>query len=61
MADDRFVYLVEYEDGRKAEISVDQYNFARGEWVAKFIAEVRQEKGLLPKGKIKSITRVRRA
>jgi hypothetical protein len=53
----RVMFVVEYEDGRTAEFSVDRWTLSLGNYVARIIARERQEKGDLPPGEIRAVRR----
>ena len=52
-------FVVEYEDGMIAIITIDKYSLARGDYIAPIIAAERQIAGEIPMGKIKEIRRAR--
>jgi hypothetical protein len=49
----RVMFVVEYEDGRTAEFSIDQWTLSLGDYAARIIARERQEKTNLPPGEIR--------
>jgi hypothetical protein len=51
----RVMFVIEYEDGRTAEFSIDQWTLSLGDYAARIIARERQEKGDLPPGEIRGI------
>jgi hypothetical protein len=51
----RVMFVVEYEDGRTAEFSIDQWTLSLGDYAARIIARERQEKGDLPPGEIRGV------
>ena len=53
----RVMFVVEYEDGRTAEFSIDRLTLSLGDYVARIIARERQEKGDLPSGEIRAVRR----
>jgi hypothetical protein len=55
----RVTFVVEYEDGRTAEFSVDRWILSLGDYSARIIARERQEKGDLPAGVIRAVRRSR--
>jgi hypothetical protein len=57
MTSDRVMFVVEYEDGRTTEFSIDRWTLSLGDYAARIIARERQEKGDLPRGKIKAVRR----
>ena len=57
MADEQIGFIVEYEDGRNANMYVGRWEIKAGDHVLRFIAGVRQYQGVLPEGRIKSIKR----
>jgi hypothetical protein len=59
MTSDRVMFVVEYEDGRAAEFSIDRWTLSLGEYAARIIARERQEKGDLPPGAIRTVRQIR--
>jgi hypothetical protein len=57
MTSNRVTFVVEYEDGRTAEFSLDRWTLSLGDYAARIIARERQEKGDLPPGEIKALRR----
>jgi hypothetical protein len=57
MMRDRVMFVVEYEDGRTAEFSIDRWTLSLGDYAATIIAQERQGKGDLPAGEIKTVRR----
>ena len=55
MTGNRVMFVVEYEDGRTVEFSIDRWTLSLGDYVARIIARERQEKGDLPSGEIKAV------
>jgi hypothetical protein len=55
----RVTFVVEYEDGRTAEFSIDRWTLGLGAYAARIIARERQEKGDLPPGVIRVVKRSR--
>jgi hypothetical protein len=55
----RVMFVVEYEDGRTAEFSIDPWTLSLGDYAARIIARERQEKGDLPPGVIRVVKRSR--
>ena len=55
MTSNRVTFVVEYEDGRTAEFSIDRWTLSLGDYAATIIARERQEEGDLPPGEIKTI------
>jgi hypothetical protein len=53
------IFVVEYEDGRTAEFSIDRWTLSLGDYAARIIARERQEKGDLPPGVIRVVKRSR--
>jgi hypothetical protein len=53
------MFVVEYEDGRTAEFSIDRWTLSLGDYAARIIAWQRQEKGDLPPGQIRAVRRIR--
>ena len=53
--DRRVKFVVDYEDGRTAELSIDRWTLSLGDYAAMLIARERQEKGDLPPGEIKTV------
>ena len=45
MSNHRVMFIVEYEDGRTTEFSIDRWTLSLGDYAAKIIAYERQEKG----------------
>jgi len=45
MSNHRVMFVVEYEDGRTTEFSIDRWTLSLGDYAAKIIAYERQEKG----------------
>jgi hypothetical protein len=54
MTSDRVMFVVEYEDGKTAEFSIDRWTLSLGDYAARIIARERQEKGDLPPGAIRN-------
>jgi hypothetical protein len=52
-------FIVEYEDGRTAQITIDGWTLLPGDHVARFVAEEWQRVGRIPEGKISQIRRAR--
>jgi hypothetical protein len=50
-------FIVEYEDGKHAFISIDSFTLRNGDPIAIAIAHEWQEGGRIPPGKIKSVKR----
>ena len=59
MTSNRVIFVVEYQDGRTSEFSIDRSTLSLGDYAAKIIARERQEKGDLPLGEIKAVRRNR--
>ena len=59
MTSNRVILVVEYEDGRTTEFSIDRWTLSLGDYAAKIIARERQERGDLPPGEIKAVRRKR--
>jgi hypothetical protein len=59
MNSNRVIFVVEYEDGRTAEFSIDRWTLGLGDYAARIIAWERQEKGDLPPGVITAVKRSR--
>ena len=57
MTSNRVTFIAEYEDSRTVEFSVDRLTLSLGEYAVRIIARERQEKGELPRGRIRAITR----
>ena len=57
MTSNRVTFVVEYEDGRTAEFSLDRWTLSLGDYAARIIARERQEKGDLPPGEIRAVRR----
>lgn len=57
MTSNRVMFVVEYEDGRATEFSIDRWTLSLGDYAARIIARERQEKGDLPPGEIKAVRR----
>jgi hypothetical protein len=57
MTSNRVTFVVEYEDGRTAEFSIDNWTLSLGDYAVRLIARERQEKGHLPLGTVKMIRR----
>jgi hypothetical protein len=57
MTSNRVMFVVEYEDGRTAELSIDRWTLSLGDYAVRIIARERQEKGDLPPGEIKTVRR----
>jgi len=55
----RVIFVVEYEDGRTTEVSIDRWTLSLGAYAAMLIARERQEKGDLPPGEIRAVRRNR--
>jgi hypothetical protein len=55
----RVTFVVEYEDGRTAEFSIDRWILDLGDYAARIIARERQEQGDLPSGVIRVVKRSR--
>jgi hypothetical protein len=53
----RVTFIVEYEDGRITELSIDRWTLSLGDYGARIIARERQEKGDLPPGEIRAVRR----
>jgi hypothetical protein len=51
----RVTFVLEYEDGRTAEFSIDRWILGLGDYAARIIARERQEKGDLPPGVIRTV------
>jgi hypothetical protein len=58
MTSDRVMFVVEYEDGRTAEFSIDRWTLSLGDYAARIIARERQEKGDLPPGAIRTVRQI---
>ena len=50
-------FIVEYEDGRTASITIDRSTLRSGDHVARIVAGERQRGGEIPDGEIKSVRR----
>ena len=59
MTSNRVMFVVEYEDGRITEFSIDRWTLSLGDYAARIIVRERQEKGDLPLGEIKAVRRNR--
>jgi hypothetical protein len=59
MSSHRVTFVVEYEDGRTTEFSIDRWTLSLGDYAATLIARERQDKGDLPLGEIKAVRRNR--
>ena len=57
--DRRVKFVVDYEDSRTAELSIDRWILSLGDYAAMLIARERQEKGDLPPGEIRTVRRRR--
>jgi hypothetical protein len=57
MTSNRAAFVAEYEDGRTVEFSIDRWTLSLGEYAARIVARERQEKGDLPPGEIRAVTR----
>jgi hypothetical protein len=57
MTSNRVTFIAEYEDSRTVEFSVDRLTLSLEEYAVRIIARERQEKGELPPGRIRAITR----
>jgi hypothetical protein len=57
MTSNRVAFVAEYEDGRTVEFSIDRWTLSLGEYAARIVARERQEKGDLPPGEIRAVTR----
>jgi hypothetical protein len=57
MTSNRVAFVAEYEDGRTVEFSIDRWTLRLGEYAARIVARERQEKGDLPPGEIRAVTR----
>jgi hypothetical protein len=55
---DRVKFVVEYEDGKTAEFSIDRWTLSLGDYAARIIARERQEKGDLPPGAIRTVRQI---
>jgi hypothetical protein len=55
----RVMFVIEYEDGRTAEFSIDRWTLSLGDYAARIIARERQEKGDFPPGEIRAVRRNR--
>ena len=55
MSSNRVLFVVEYEDGRTCEFTIDQSMLDLGDYVPRIIARERQAKGDLPSGQIKTV------
>lgn len=51
------LFLVEYEDGSQATISIDRFTLRSGDHIARIIAGEWQRGGRIPDGKIKAVRR----
>jgi hypothetical protein len=51
MTSNRVMFVIEYEDGRTTEFSIDRWTLSLGDYTARIIARERQEKGDLPQGR----------
>jgi hypothetical protein len=51
-------FVVEYEDGRTASIFINRRNLVEGDRVVRSIVLERQDRALLPRGRIVSVKRV---
>jgi hypothetical protein len=59
MTSNRVAFVAKYEDGRTVEFSIDRWTLSLGEYAASIIARERQEKGNLPAGEIRAVSRRR--
>ena len=59
MTSNRVMFVIEYEDGRTTEFSIDRWTLSLGDYIARIIARERQEKGDLPQGEIRAVRRNR--
>jgi hypothetical protein len=50
-------FIVEYDDGRKESMFIDNSTLSGGDHVAKIVARDGQNEGILAAGKIKKVTR----
>jgi hypothetical protein len=57
MTSNRVAFVAEYEDGRTVEFSIDRWTLSLGEYAARIVARERQQKGDLPPGEIRAVTR----
>jgi hypothetical protein len=57
MTNDRVMFVVEYEDGRTVEFSIDRWTLSLGDYAARIIARERQQSGDLPPGQIRAVRR----
>jgi hypothetical protein len=57
MSSNRVMFVIEYEDGRTAEFSIDRWTLSLGEYAARIVAREQQQKGDLPPGEISSVRR----
>jgi hypothetical protein len=57
MTSNRVMFIIEYEDGRITELSIDRWTLSLGDYAARIIARERQEKGDLPPGEIRTVRR----
>jgi hypothetical protein len=55
--DSDIAFIVEYEDGRRAEITIARRTLLPGDHVARFVAEEWQRGGRIPEGKISHVRR----
>jgi hypothetical protein len=58
MTSDRVMFVVEYEDGRTTEFSIDRWTLSLGDYAARIVARERQEKGDLPPGAIRTVRQI---
>jgi hypothetical protein len=57
--DDRVTFHVDFEDGTTSYMKIDAHTLSKGDHVAQIVAQERQQKGEIPKGKIVSVSRLR--
>jgi hypothetical protein len=57
--DQNTMFVVNYESGETAYITISPWKLRHGDHVARGAAEERQAKGEIPKGKIATVKRVR--